>query len=135
MQGPDGIELCHGYTYSGHPLACAAALAALSIYQGEGLFQRATELEDYWCDGLMGLRDLPHVLDIRAVGLVGAVQLAPDPAGAGRRGQRVFEQCFADGALVRCTGDTLALSPPLIVAREEIDRLLAILAGALRRPA
>ncbi|MNN01819.1 Omega-amino acid--pyruvate aminotransferase [compost metagenome] len=133
MGGPDGIELFHGYTYSGHPLACAAALAALDIYQGEGLFQRAIELEDYWCDALLGLRDLPHVVDIRCVGLVGAVQLAADPAGAGRRGQRVFEQCFRDGALVRCTGDTLALSPPLIIEREQIDRLLEILAGALRQ--
>ncbi len=133
MQGPDGIELFHGYTYSGHPLACAAALAALDIYQGEGLFQRAIALEDYWCAALLGLRDLPHVIDIRGVGLVGAVQLAADPAGAGRRGQRVFEQCFRDGALVRCTGDTLALSPPLIIEREQIDRLLEILAGALRQ--
>ena len=133
MQGPDGIELFHGYTYSGHPLACAAALAALDIYQGEGLFQRAIALEDYWCAALLGLRDLPHVIDIRGVGLVGAVQLAADPAGARRRRPRVFEQGFRDGAQVRCTGDTLALSPPLIIEREQIDRLLEILAGALRQ--
>jgi beta-alanine--pyruvate transaminase len=135
MQGPDGIELFHGYTYSGHPLACAAALAALDIYQGEGLFQRAIELEDYWCDALLGLRDLPHVVDIRCVGLVGAVQLAADPAGAGLRGYRVFEQCFHDGAMLRCTGDTLALAPPLIIDKAEIDRLLEIFAGAVRKVA
>ena len=135
MGGPDGIELFHGYTYSGHPLACAAALAALDIYQDEGLFQRAIALEDYWCAALLQLRDLPHVVDIRCVGLVGAVQLAADPAGAGRRGQRVFEQCFHNGALVRCTGDTLALSPPLIIDQPEIDRLLEILAGAVRQAA
>lgn len=135
MDGPPGIELFHGYTYSGHPLACAAALAALDIYQGEGLFQRAIELEDYWCAALLNLRDLPHIVDIRNVGLVGAVQFASDPAGAGLRGYRIFERCFQKGALVRCSGDTLAMSPPLTIDHAHIDRLLETLAAAIREVA
>lgn len=132
MDGPQGIELFHGYTYSGHPLACAAALATLDIYQREGLFQRAIELEDYWGEALLNLRGLPHIVDIRNVGLVGAVQFASDPAGAGLRGYRIFERCFQQGALVRCSGDTLALSPPLTIDRAHIDRLLETLAAAIR---
>lgn len=132
MDGPQGIELFHGYTYSGHPLACAAALATLDIYQREGLFQRAIELEDYWGEALLNLRGLPHIVDIRNVGLVGAVQFASDPAGAGLRGYRIFERCFQQGALVRCSGDTLALSPPLTIDRARIDRLLETLAAAIR---
>src|SRR5690606_36987698 len=108
MQGPEGIELFHGYTYSGHPVACAAALASLDIYRDENLFQRAAELEGHWQEALSSLRGLPNVLDIRAVGLVAGVQLAPSETGAGRRGFQVFEQCFRDGALVRVTGDTIA---------------------------
>ena len=135
MDGPPGIELFHGYTYSGHPLACAAALAALDIYQGEGLFQRAIELEDYWCAALLNLRGLPHIVDIRNVGLVGAVQFASDPAGAGLRGYRIFERCFQKGALVRCSGDTLAMSPPLTIDHAHIDRLLETLAAAIREVA
>ena len=95
MQGPQGaIEFFHGYTYSGHPVACAAALATLDIYRRDDLFQRAVELEGYWQDALFSLRDLPNVVDIRAVGLVGGVQLAPHADGPGKRGYDVFERCF-----------------------------------------
>lgn len=132
MQGPEGIELFHGYTYSGHPVACAAALATLDIYQQERLFDRSIELEDYWQDALASLRDLPNVLDIRAIGLVGAVQLAPSEQGAGKRGFQVFEQCFADDLLIRVTGDTIALSPPLIVEKAQIDSLVEKLADSIR---
>ncbi len=133
MQGPDGIELFHGYTYSGHPVACAAALATLDIYQQEGLFERTIELENYWQDALLSLRDLPQVIDIRAVGLVGGVQLAPSDQGIGKRGYQVFEQCFHDGLMVRVTGDTLAMSPPLIVEKTQIDTLVEKLAASIRR--
>ena len=133
MQGPDGIELFHGYTYSGHPVACAAALATLDIYQGERLFEQAIELERYWQYGLYSLRELPNVIDIRAVGLVGGVQLAPSDAGAGKRGYQVFEQCYQDGLMVRVTGDTIAMSPPLIVEKTHIDSLVERLADAIRR--
>ncbi|MGQ7816654.1 omega-aminotransferase AptA [Metapseudomonas furukawaii] len=136
MQGPDGaIEFFHGYTYSGHPVACAAALATLDIYQGERLFERTLELEAYWQDALLGLRDLPNVVDIRAVGLVGGVQLAPSAEGVGKRGFQVFEQCFHDGLMVRVTGDTIAMSPPLIVEKEQIDILVGTLADSIRKAA
>ncbi|MDP3814449.1 aspartate aminotransferase family protein [Pseudomonas sp.] len=133
MQGPDGIELFHGYTYSGHPVACAAALATLDIYQQEQLFERSIELESYWQDGLHSLRDQPNVIDIRTIGLVGGVQLAPNSQGAGKRGFQVFEQCFKDDLLVRVTGDTIALSPPLIVEKAQIDCLVEKLADAIRQ--
>ncbi|UTW09786.1 aspartate aminotransferase family protein [Pseudomonas benzenivorans] len=133
MQGPDGIELFHGYTYSGHPVACAAALATLDIYREEELFERAIELESYWQDALHSLQGLPNVIDIRAVGLVGGVQLAPSNQGVGQRGYQVFEQCFRDDLMVRVTGDTLAMSPPLIVEKGQIDTLVEKLAGAIRK--
>jgi beta-alanine--pyruvate transaminase len=135
MQGPDGIELFHGYTYSGHPVACAAALATLDLYRDERLFEQAIELESYWQDGLHSLRELPNVIDIRAVGLVGGVQLAPSDAGAGKRGYQVFEQCYQDDLLVRVTGDTIALSPPLIVEKAHIDSLVEKLADAIGQAA
>ncbi|WP_330114663.1 aspartate aminotransferase family protein [Pseudomonas sp. JS3066] len=134
MQGPESaIEFFHGYTYSGHPVACAAALATLDIYQGEGLFERAVALEGYWQDALLSLRDLPNVIDIRAVGLVGSVQLAPGAEGVGKRGFQVFEQCFHDDLMVRVTGDTIAMSPPLIVEKEQIDILVGKLADSIRK--
>ena len=133
MQGPDGIELFHGYTYSGHPVACAAALATLDIYREEALFERAIELEGYWQEALHSLRGLPNVIDLRAVGLVGGVQLAPSEAGVGKRGYQVFERCFYDDLLVRVTGDTLAMSPPLIVEKAQIDTLVEKLASAIRK--
>ncbi|MNQ29192.1 Omega-amino acid--pyruvate aminotransferase [compost metagenome] len=133
MQGPDGIELFHGYTYSGHPVACAAALATLDIYRRDKLFDRAIELEDYWQDALHSLRDLPGVIDIRAIGLVGGVQLAPSSHGVGKRGYQVFEQCFHNDLMVRVTGDTLALSPPLIVEKTQIDSLVEKLADSIRQ--
>ncbi|HBX54971.1 aspartate aminotransferase family protein [Pseudomonas sp. UBA2684] len=132
MQGPDGIELFHGYTYSGHPVACAAALATLDIYARDRLFDQAIELEGYWQDALHSLRDLPNVIDIRAIGLVGGVQLAPNSQGAGKRGFQVFEQCFQDDLLVRVTGDIIAMSPPLIVEKAQIDTLVEKLADSIR---
>ncbi|MDH4584091.1 aspartate aminotransferase family protein [Pseudomonas sp. BN415] len=134
MQGPESaIEFFHGYTYSGHPVACAAALATLDIYQGERLFDRAIELERYWQDALLSLKDLPNVIDIRAAGLVGGVQLAPAAEGVGKRGFQVFEQCFHDDLMVRVTGDTIAMSPPLIVEKEQIDILVGKLADSIRK--
>ncbi|MBH2031612.1 MAG: aspartate aminotransferase family protein [Pseudomonadales bacterium] len=134
MSGPDSaIELFHGYTYSGHPVACAAALATLDIYQREQLFQQAINLEGYWSDALHSLQGLPNVLDIRSIGLVGGVQLAPNAEGVGKRGFQVFEQCFQDDLMVRCTGDTIAMSPPLIVEKAQIDTLVDKLANAIRK--
>jgi len=129
LQGPpQAIDLFHGYTYSGHPLACAAALASLQVYADERLYERAIELGEYWQTRLHALQGLPNVIDIRNFGLVGAVELAPRRDAPGSRGYEVFRRCFEDGSLlVRCTGDTIALSPPLIVDRAQIDRITATL--------
>ncbi len=134
MQGPAAaIEFFHGYTYSGHPLACAAALAALDTYAEEHLFERPLELGDYWQERLHSLRGLPHVVDIRNFGLIGAVELMPRKDAPGARGYEVFERCFRDGQLlVRCTGDVIALSPPLILERSHIDRIVDVLGEMIR---
>jgi beta-alanine--pyruvate transaminase len=137
MQGPPAaIEFFHGYTYSGHPLACAAALATLDTYRDEGLFDAASALEGYWEDAIHALRGLPNVIDIRNFGLVGAVELAARPDAPGSRGYEVFERAFREHDLmVRCTGDVIALSPPLILGREHIDRIFERLAATIRATA
>ncbi len=137
MQGPPAaIDLFHGYTYSGHPMACAAALATLDIYAEENLFERAIELEDYWADAIHALRGLPNVIDIRNFGLIGAVEFAPREGAPGSRGYEVFERCFREGdLLVRVTGDTIALSPPLIIDKAQIDRIFDVLARMIRATA
>ncbi|HTI62580.1 MAG TPA: aspartate aminotransferase family protein [Gemmatimonadaceae bacterium] len=127
-----GIELFHGYTYSGHPLAAAAGLATLDVYRTEGLFERAASLEDYFGDAVHALRGTRHVVDLRNIGIVGAVELEARPGAPGARGFEAFLKCFDAGVLVRSTGDTLALSPPLIVEREEIDRIFETVGQALR---
>tara|TARA_Y100000748_G_scaffold77894_1_gene64363 strand:- start:4682 stop:6019 length:1338 start_codon:yes stop_codon:yes gene_type:complete len=136
MQGPQGlIEFFHGYTYSGHPVAAAAALATLDIYANEQLLTRAADLEDYFADALHSLRDLPNVIDIRNTGLVGAVHLASRQDAPGARGYEVFDGCFWEGAMVRCSGDIIAMSPPLTVEKAELDRLVDTLATVIRRTA
>ena len=137
MQGPEGaIELFHGYTYSGHPLACAAALATLDIYAGENLFEKAVELGGYWEDAIHALKGLPNVIDIRNFGLVGAVELAARPDAPGSRGYEVFNRAFHEqNLMVRCTGDVIALSPPLILNKEHIDRIFDRLAATIRATA
>ena len=132
MQGPDGIELFHGYTYSAHPVACAAALAALEIYEREGLLTRAKSLASYWEDGAHSLRGLPAVIDVRNYGLILGLELEPIPGRPGARAFGVYLECFRRGLLVRQTGDVLALSPPLIIEREHIDRIFATLAEVIR---
>ncbi len=132
MKGPDGIELFHGYTYSGHPLACAAGNAALDIYREEELFNRASGLARYWEDALHQLRGLPHVVDVRNLGLVGAVELEPIPGRPTERAVNVFRQAFDKGVLIRTTGDTIALSPPLIVEKGQIDQIAETLRSILK---
>ena len=129
---PDGIELFHGYTYSGHPVAAAAMLATRDIYEREQLFAHAAAIAPYWADTLHALRGEPHVIDIRTDGLVAGIELEPGPRGPGTRGFAIFEDCFARGLLTRVTGDILALSPPLIVERGHIDRAAETLRAALR---
>ncbi len=136
MHGPQGlIELFHGYTYSGHPVAAAAALATLDIYQRDGLLTRARELEVYWQEALHSLQGLAHVIDIRNTGLVGAVHLASREGAPGARGYEVFEACYWDGVMVRVTGDIIAMSPPLIVEKPHIDRIVEVLGNVIRRTA
>ncbi|HMO76683.1 MAG TPA: aminotransferase class III-fold pyridoxal phosphate-dependent enzyme, partial [Sphingopyxis sp.] len=126
-----GIELFHGYTYSGHPLASAAGLAALDLYARDGLFERANELAGYWEDAAHALRGRRHILDIRAIGLVAGIELEPRPGAPTARATELFHACFDRGLLVRATGDIIALSPPLIVERAQIDAMFGIIADLL----
>jgi beta-alanine--pyruvate transaminase len=136
MTGPEHlIEFFHGYTYSSHPLACAAGLATLETYADEGLLTRAAELESYFAESLHSLRGLPNVIDVRNVGLVGGIELQPIDGAPAKRAFDVFLDCYAHGALVRTTGDTVALSPPLIIERGQIDQLIDLLGQAIRRAA
>ncbi|GJE77628.1 aminotransferase class III-fold pyridoxal phosphate-dependent enzyme [Methylorubrum suomiense] len=137
MRGPEqAIELFHGYTYSGHPLACAAGLAALDLYRDEGLFERARAMEPVFAEAVMRLRGAPNVLDIRTVGLAAGIDLAPDPAGQGARGFAVMERAFHDHDLVvRVSGDTLALSPPLTIGADDISTLVERLDRAIQAAA
>ena len=135
MKGPDGIELFHGYTYSGHPLAAAAGLATIKLYQDEGLFERAAGLAPYWQDAIHSLRGLPNVIDLRNIGLVGGIELEARPGKPATRAYDVFVDCFERGLLIRVTGDIVALSPPLIVEKTHIDQMVDTLGGALKRAA
>jgi len=133
MNAPEGqIELFHGYTYSAHPLACAAALATLDIYREENLFERAAGLAEYWQEAIHSLKDAPNVIDIRNLGLVGGIELAPRKDAVGARGMDTHLQCFDKGVLVRFTGDTIALSPPLIVEKSQIDQIVDTLSGVFK---
>jgi beta-alanine--pyruvate transaminase len=133
MRGPEHvIELFHGYTYSAHPLACAAGLATLDLYRREKLFERARALEAKFADAAMGLRGLPNVLDIRSVGLVAGIDLASRPGGFGQRASAAMEKAFRDhGLIIRVTGDTIALTPPLVVSEAEIDEIFGKLAKVI----
>lgn len=132
MQGAEtAIELPHGYTYSGHPLACAAALATLDTFDEEGLLTRGQQLHGAMEEAVHSLRDLPHVIDIRNTGLVGAIEFAPRPGAPGRRAFEVFLSCWEAGVLVRATGDTIALSPPLIVSASQLDQMSSTLRAAI----
>ncbi|MFG1463940.1 aspartate aminotransferase family protein [Xanthobacter sp. DSM 24535] len=126
MRGPEHvIELFHGYTYSAHPLACAAALATLDLYAEEQTFERARKLEPLWADAVMGLREKPGVLDIRTVGITAGIDLAPREGQPGLRGYKTLEGAFHDiGVMVRASGDTLALTPPLIISEDQIGELI-----------
>jgi beta-alanine--pyruvate transaminase len=133
MRGPaNTVELLHGYTYSGHPLACAASLATIDVYEEHGLFQRAARIAAYWEECGHALREEPFVIDIRTIGLLAAIELAPRPGAAGARGLTCAEYCFEKGVLIRGVGDTLVLSPPLIIEQAEIDRAFESIRAALR---
>jgi len=136
MTGPEHlIEFFHGYTYSGHPLACAAALATLDTYAEEGLLTRASDMAATFEAAVHSLAGLPNVLDVRNMGLVGGIELAPIPGEPGKRAFAVFLDCWEHGVLVRNTGDTIALSPPLIIEPHHIDQIIGTLAQAITRAA
>ncbi|MDA0790284.1 MAG: aspartate aminotransferase family protein [Proteobacteria bacterium] len=116
-----GVELFHGYTYSGHPLACAAGLATLDIYESEGLFTRGLELNDHWMDSVLALAELPNVIDVRCMGLICAVEMAPRDGEPMQRGAEAARRCYESGVWVRNIGDILVASPPLIISTEEIS--------------
>jgi beta-alanine--pyruvate transaminase len=133
MRGPeDGIELVHGYTYSAHPLACAAALATLDVYKTQGLFERANALAPVWERVAHGLGSAPNVIDVRNLGIVAAIELAPRSEAVGARGAEVARKCLDEGFLVRALGDTLILSPPLTISEMQIDEVFASLKRALQ---
>jgi len=131
--GPDtAIEMPHGYTYSAHPVACAAGLATLGLYQRDGLLTRARDMAGYWEDAVHSLKGLPHVIDLRNYGLIAGIELAPIAGRPTARAYEVFLKCFERGILIRTTGDIIALSPPLIIERKHIDQLFGTLSEVLR---
>jgi beta-alanine--pyruvate transaminase len=133
MVGPEhAIEVPHGYTYSSHPLACAAGLAAMQVYEEEGLFTRAAELWPYWEEQAHALKGLPNVIDIRNIGLIAAIELAPRAGAPGTRALDAHIMAFERGAYMRAAADTIALSPPLIITKSEIDQLFEIVRGVLK---
>ncbi len=132
MTGPEHmIELFHGYTYSGNPIAAAAAIATLDTYKQEGLFERAAELAPYWEDALHSLKGTRNVIDIRNMGLIGAVELKPIAGEPTKRAFSAFLKAYEKGILIRTTGDIIAMSPPLIISKGEIDRLIGTLKEVL----
>jgi beta-alanine--pyruvate transaminase len=135
MQGPAGIELFHGYTYSAHPIACAAGLAALEIYQRENLLTRAKEMAPAFEEAVHALRALPHVIDVRNYGLVAGIELASITGSPGKRAFDVYLKCFERGLLIRTTGDTIALSPALVLEQTHIEELFGVLSHAIREAA
>ncbi|MBN9021352.1 MAG: aspartate aminotransferase family protein [Rhizobiales bacterium] len=133
MNGPEHlIEFFHGYTYSGNPVSSAAGLATLDIYEKEGLLNRGAEIGDYWADAVHSLKGLPHVIDLRSAGLIGAIELEPIAGQPTKRAFSAFLKAFEKGLLIRTTGDIIALSPPLIITKQEIDQLFGTLAEVLK---
>ena len=132
MTGPkDTIELFHGYTYSGNPVAAAAAIATLEVYEEDGLFSRASELAAYWQEALHSLADHPFVIDIRNIGLIGAIELEPIQEHPTKRAFSAFLRAFERGCLIRTTGDIIAISPPLIIKKTQIDELVGCIGDVL----
>ena len=125
MNGPEHlIEFFHGYTYSGNPIASAAGIATLDTYKEEGLFERAAELAPYWEDAIHSLKDAKHVIDVRNLGLIGAIELEPIAGQPTKRAFSAFVRNYEKGCLIRTTGDIIAMSPPLIIEKHHIDQLV-----------
>ena len=132
LTGSDtAIEMPHGYTYSAHPVACAAGLATLKVYEEEGLLTRVKDLEPYWQEQAHALKGLPNVIDIRNIGLIAAIELAPRDGAVGARGFEAHLKAWERGAYMRVTGDIIALAPPLIIEKPQIDQLFEVVRGVL----
>jgi beta-alanine--pyruvate transaminase len=133
MEGsPEGIELFHGYTYSAHPLACAAAMATLEVYEEEGLFQRAADMSPYWEEAVHAMKGLPNVIDIRNIGLVAGIELSAREGAPGKRGMEACIKAYEAGLMIRVTGDIIALSPPLILEKSHIDEMVEITSNVIK---
>lgn len=133
MENADApIELFHGYTYSAHPLASAAALATLDVYEGDRLYDRAMGISEFWQDCLHALKGIPNVIDLRNLGLVAAIELASRDGQPGARGFDAMKQAWEKGIMIRVTGDIIALSPPLIISRQEIEKLFTTISDILK---
>ena len=133
MTGPErAIEFFHGYTYSGHPAAAAAGIASLDVYEEEGLYQRANEMAPVLEDAVHSLKGAPNVIDVRNIGMMAAVELAPRGGEPTLRALDVFQRCFDAGVLIRTTGDSLALTPPLIIDESQIDQIITTIRDALQ---
>ena len=126
------IELFHGYTYSGHPIAAAAGIATLDTYREEGLFENALALEPYLADAIHSLKDHPNVVDIRNLGMVAAVEMSARPGAPGERGYDAMVKAYEMGAMIRVTGDIIAISPPLMAEKKHIDDLVGIIGDTLK---
>jgi len=126
------IEFFHGYTMSGHPLACAAGLATLEVFREQNLFERAHQLAPYWEDALHSLRSARHVIDVRNLGLIGGIELEPRSGKTTQRALDTFRKCFERGVFIRVTGDIIALSPPLIIEKAQIDQIVETLRDVLK---
>ncbi len=131
MKGPDGMEFFHGYTYSGHPMACAAGIATLDVYAEEGLLTRAAGLAKYWEDAIWQLKGSKHVMDLRVIGLVAGIELNSREGAVGKRAFEAFTKAFDKGLLIRVTGETIAVSPPLIVEKSQIDQIVSTISEVL----
>jgi len=131
--GPEtAIEFFHGYTYSGHPLAAAAACASLDLFRDEKLFERVTELAPYWEEQAHSLKGSPHVIDIRTIGLVVGIELQSMPDKPGARAFEAFLRAYNKNVLIRTTGDTIAMSPPFIIEKSQIDQLFDTVRDVLK---
>ena len=130
--GDGGVEFSHGYTYSGHPVACAAGMATLDIYESEGLFDRVNQLGDHWMDSMLAVKDEPNVIDVRTLPLIGAIEVAARPGAPMERGGEVARRCYEKGLFARNIGDSIVLSPPLIITEEQITEIMGIIAEAIR---
>ncbi|MDP2254446.1 MAG: aminotransferase class III-fold pyridoxal phosphate-dependent enzyme, partial [Polaromonas sp.] len=130
------VEFFHGYTYSGHPVACAAAIATLNLFKEENLFERAGQMGKLLGDAMHGgLKGLPNVIGIRALGLAGAVELSPVAGAPGKRAYDIFMDCFHHGVLVRPAGENIVVCPPYIVEPAHIERIVTVVGDAIRRNA